>query len=192
MYCIINELISYVRHKEGLSGDPVADILYEIFTVVEFCFFAAFFYYIVSNNIIKKWLPIITCIFITSAFIDHFFVLSKSFTSGIQAVLILSMCIYYFFDQLKNPKFFLIYNNFNFWIIISFLIYVAGTFFLYIMAENIVPSKSFWRSYVIINFSFNLLKNILLSVAMLMREEKSVANNYSSMSLKDDWNSGSI
>ena len=126
-------------------------------------------------------------VFIASSIIDFFVVPEKSYTSGIQALLILIMCIYYFFDQLKKPNSFIIYNNINFWIIISFLIYVAGTFFLYIIHENTVPNKAFLREYAIINFSFNLLKNILLLIAMLMKEEKITLKNFTDTHLSEDW-----
>lgn len=37
------------------------------------------------------------------------------------------------------------------------------------MAENMIQSKAFQIQYTIINSVFNILKNILLSVAMLMK-----------------------
>ncbi len=182
-------MVSFILHKEGHSADPLVETIYDIFTVAEFCFFAGFFYYIISDKSLKKIIPVVVILFVASSLIDFFLVLDESFTSGVQAVLILIMCIYYFFDQLKKPNSFLIYNNINFWVIISFLIYVAGTFFLYIMAENMVPNKEFRKEYVIINFSFNLLKNILLSVAMLMKEEKVTPNNFTDTHLSGDWDS---
>ena len=100
------------------------------------------------------------------------------------------MCIYYFFDQLKQVNNLLLYSSFNFWIIISFLIYLSGTFFLYIMAENMMHDKVFLKQYILINSSFNILKNVLLSVAMLM---KHTTNNNQSIfpeeRLNADWNS---
>ncbi len=63
-----------------------------------------------------------------------------------------------------------VYSTSNFWIIITFLIYSSGTFFLYIMAENMMKTREFQIQYVIINSVFNILKNVLLSIAMLMKE----------------------
>ena len=177
---------------EGHKTDNIVNILYDLFTIIEFFFFCFIYYFIISNEFIKGFVSKLALLFLIFSLIDFFLVKNKSYTAGLQSVLILIMCIYYFFEQLKNPNSFLIYDNFDFWVIISFLIYVAGTFFLYVIATNVVVSKEFKKEYVIINFSFNLLKNILLSVAMLMREEKSIANKFLKMSLKDDWNSGSI
>jgi hypothetical protein len=46
---------------------------------------------------------------------------------------------------------------------------MAGTFFLYIMAENMLRDKGFQIQYIIINAAFNILKNLLFSVSMLMK-----------------------
>ena len=172
IYCILNDLASFI-----LRNDHTALILlYDIFTVAELCFFAAYFYFINATPLIRKVLQIIVVVFIIFSFVDHFYITQENYSTGVQAVLILIMCIYYFYNQLKKPNSFLIYNSINFWIIIAFLIYMAGTFFLYVIAENMVADKQFTRMYGIINFSFNLFKNILLSIAMLMREDKKTDN----------------
>ena len=83
------------------------------------------------------------------------------------------MCIYYFFDKLKQPDTALIYASTNFWIIISFLIYLSGTFFLYLYSDsNMLENKVFQRQYIMINSSFYILKNVLLGIAMLMKPDK--------------------
>ncbi len=92
-----------------------------------------------------------------------------SFTSGIESIIIIIFCIYYLYLQLKNSTDLLIYSTFNFWIIITFFIYFTGTFFLYIMMEKMESNVPFHKLYFIINISFNILKNVLLSVAMFMK-----------------------
>ena len=83
--------------------------------------------------------------------------------------LIILLCIYYLIVQLKGTNNLFVYSTSNFWIIITFLIYLSGTFFLYIMAENMINDKAFRIQYIIINSVFNIIKNILLSIAMLMK-----------------------
>lgn len=84
----------------------------------------------------------------------------------------------------------MIYTTLNFWVIISFLIYISGTFFLNIYAESMLSDKTFLKQYIIINSSFNILKNILLSVAMLMKPEeiKDDKTIFPEDKLKADWN----
>jgi hypothetical protein len=99
------------------------------------------------------------------------------------------MCIYYFFDQLNQPNILLIHSSINFWIIITFLIYLSGTFFLNIYVESMISINGFEKQYVLINSSFNILKNILLSVAMLMQPDNKTSNRLSPEDkLTVDWN----
>jgi hypothetical protein len=70
------------------------------------------------------------------------------------------------------------------------LIYIAGTFFLYITAANMMHDKQFIIQYTIINSSFNILKNVLLGIAMLMKPNNSTNQNiFPEDRLSTDWNS---
>jgi hypothetical protein len=75
----------------------------------------------------------------------------------------------YLFSQVRSNNSLLVYSTFNFWVVISFFIYFSGTFFLYLMTEKMMVNISFQKMYFIINISFNILKNLLLCVAMTMK-----------------------
>ena len=137
---------------------------------------------IVIDSIAKKILPYVWILFIVFGLIDYFFITNEktfnSITASVQAVLIIGLCLYYFFDQLKQPTPMVINTSINFWIIIAFLIYLSGTFFLYLMAENMIKDRAFYKQYAIINSSFNVIKNVLLSVAMLMKSGSSPKDQF--------------
>lgn len=170
LYCVFNELLTYylhVVHPESIF------IFFALFTVAELSFFCLFYYYILPNDKVKKFIfPTWLC-FILFSLID-FFLINKmagfdSFTSGLQSILIIGMCIYYLFLQIKGSTNLHIYSTSNFWIIITFLIYLSGLFFLYILTETMINDKAFRNLYMYINSIFNILKNVLLSIAMLMK-----------------------
>jgi hypothetical protein len=106
-----------------------------------------------------------------------------SIASGVECIFIILLCIYYLIIQLKGINNLFVYSTSNFWIIITFLIYLAGTFFLYIMAENMIQNENFQIQYTIINSAFNILKNILLSIAMLMKPTPTEENKQKN----EDW-----
>lgn len=167
--------------------------IYDIFAVVEFCLFSWFFYLIIHNQKIKKLILPLVIIFILFSLSLYFFLPGDaSFSSilvGVESVSIIAMCIYYFFDQLKLPNTFVIYSSINFWVVIAFLIYLSGTFFLYIYADSMINDKEFIQQYILINSSFNILKSILLSIAMLMKPNQ--IDNQTMIPedrLKADWN----
>jgi len=169
VYCIINEFTNF--YLQSLHSSFVI-ILFALFTVAEFSFFCYFLYLIIQKSV--KRVVLFTWVgFLFFAFADYFF-FSKgqefdSFAIGIESIIILLLCVYYLFTQLKMSNNLLIYSTFNFWIIIAFLIYFSGTFFLYIMTESMRENIAFQKQYFIINISFNILKNILLCVAMTMK-----------------------
>ena len=169
LYCILNEGLSYYLQSIRYSN---IQILFSLFTILEFSFFCLYYYLIVTKKM-KSNTIYIWSMFILFCFIDYFFISNtSSFDSiavGIESLIVILLCIYYLFSQVKGSNDLLIYSTFNFWVIVTFLIYFSGTFFLYIMTENMRENVSFQQQYFIINISFNLLKNILLSIAMYMK-----------------------
>ena len=143
------------------------------FTIAEYSFFCYFIYYSFTKKKIKKAIIFIWMGFLLFALIDLFYVNKgkgfDSFTSGIESIIILLLCAYYLFSQIRGSNSLLIYSTFEFWVVITFLIYFSGTFFLYLMTDKMRENVNFQQLYFVINISFNILKNILLSVAMTMR-----------------------
>lgn len=148
-------------------------ILFSVFTIVEYTFFCYFFYLVLPKTSFRQFIPLIWLGFVLFAIIDFFFINDMhsfdSFTSGIESLIIIILCIYYFFQQIKDSNTLLIYSTFNFWVIISFLIYSSGTFLLYVVTDSLKEDEHFLRLYFVINIAFNVLKNVLLSVAMTMK-----------------------
>ncbi len=154
-------------------GSPNTVYLFLLFTIVEYSFFCYFIYIILPKGSIKKAVPFLWIGFLLFAGIDYAF-FSKTYefdsiASGIESIIVLMLCIYYLFSQVKGSNNLMIYSTFNFWAVIAFLIYFSGTFFLYLMTERMMDSPSFQKMYFVINNSFNILKNLLLCVAMTMR-----------------------
>lgn len=189
LYCIANEGMSF--YLQSIEW-PNIIYLFLLFTIVEYSFFCLFIYFALPKNIIRKLVPLIWAAFLAFAIINKFFYSRgqewDSFTSGIESIIIILLCIYYLFTQLMHSTNLLIYSTFNFWVVITFLIYFAGTFFLYIMTESMRESESFQQQYFIINISFNILKNLLLCVAMTMKLNSAVTKSQPSAipNLDDD------
>lgn len=180
LYCIVNEGMSFYLQS---FGSPNTVYLFLLFTIVEYSFFCYFIYLILPKNLVKRSVPFVWIGFLLFAFIDYaFFSKAQEFdsiASGIESIIVLMLSIYFLFSQVKGANSLLIYSTFNFWAVIAFLIYFSGTFFLYLMTERMMHDVSFQKQYFVINISFNILKNLLLCVAMTMRvntvkQEKSV------------------
>jgi hypothetical protein len=170
LYCIVNEGLSFYFQ---ITRSTNTTILFALYNIVEFSFLGYFFYLIFRKQIEKKITFYIGISYILFASID-FIYFNKwkafdSFASGIESIIIILLCIYFLFSQIKGSNSLLIYSTFNFWVVITFLIYFSGTFFLYLIADSMRENVYFQKLYFIINISFNILKNILLCVAMTMK-----------------------
>jgi hypothetical protein len=179
LYCIANEALSYYLQK--IRSEYFLYFLYSV-TVIEYSFFCYFIYIILPENFIKRLIPFLWAFFIIFTIIDYFLYNTgkefDSFSIGIEAITVIVLCAYYLFSQVKGSNSLLIYSTFDFWVTITFLFYVSGTFFLYLFFDRMVKNPEFHKIYFIINISFNIMKNVLLCVAMTMRSEKSL--NYRS------------
>ncbi len=183
-YSFLNELVGFALHKKGIY---ISDFSIPIFTVVEFSLFSVFFYYSIKGNKLQVFILPVSIAFFLLAIID-FFLINKmeefdSVPAGIEAILIILMCIYYLFIQIKGVNDLFVYSTSNFWIMITFLIYISGTFFIYIMAEKYMNIKAFVYQYIIINDIFNVIKNVLFCIAMLMKP----SNNNRVQATNKDW-----
>ena len=192
MYCLLNNGFTYylfaiAKFNEGF-------FIYDIFSIIEVACFLFFIKQIIKNKKIAKYLPLIFFTFLGFNIIDYFFLRQpesfNSMASGVEAILIIISCLYYFYEQLREEtSTLLIYTTHTFWIVIAFLIFFAGTFFLYIYTENIsIDDKAFIKQYIIINSVFYLLKNILFSIAMLMKPEPESPSDFPSEHFVSDWN----
>lgn len=84
---------------------------------------------------------------------------------GIQTILILIYAFYYFFEQMNNTSNLFIYSRYPFWIITGIMIYLAGSFFIYIFANQI--DKKFLLNYWFLTNIFYSLKNLLFALGIL-------------------------
>lgn len=153
--------------------------LFSSFTIIEYTLFTYYLYYHCTAKSIKLFILITSVLFYLFSFYNLAFPKSYSFDSlsaSVECILVIAFAILYLYEQLNNPQIIFIYTTKTFWIIVAFLIYLAATLFLFINAQNL--TKSQWKSYWNINYTFNILKNIIIAAAFLI---KNSPQNQSSM-----------
>lgn len=176
-------------YLQSIKSENFVDLLH-IFTFVEYTFFCLYIYLILPPRFLKKIIPFLWIGFMVFALVDLIYVNTgiefDSVAIGIESIIVILLCIYYLFTQINGTNSLLIYSTFNFWVVITFLIYFAGTFFLYILAQGLKYDIAFRKEYFIINISFNILKNILLCVAMTMKSNQVVNKQKNAIPELDD------
>ena len=189
LYCLSNDILSIYLQ---FTHSTLSQYILPAFTIVEFSFLSYFFYLIFSKPKIKSGIKIVWLSFTAFACIDYFIINRleslDSFTIGIESILIIVFSIYYLFTNLKDSVNFSIYSTFDFWIVITLLIYFAGTFFIYLLVESNKGNMEFRKIYVILNSSFNIIKNVLLATAMCMKMKPTIPDTHKlNIDLDDDF-----
>jgi hypothetical protein len=99
---------------------------------------------------------------------------------GIETILIFVFAFFYFFEQMNDTTDLFIYNKPSFWAVLGILLYLSGSFFIYIFA-NQITIKELGKYWIITNIA-SILKNILFAIAIYIQanqsQKKSSKKNY--------------
>jgi hypothetical protein len=143
-----------------------------LFTLIETQFVVYFFYKILHSPVAKKITIISALLFIVFWAVlyvkegqDHH--LESIF--AIEAIGIISLSTYYFYEQLKVPDTPFVYMQPRFWVVTAYLIYTSGTFFLFLYLDSL--ELDLQKKYYLLNSVFLILKTILLSIGMFMTKK---------------------
>jgi hypothetical protein len=165
IYSFTNDNLILSRFNKGLE---ISTLLYS-FTIVEYLVFATYLWSILKNKTFKYILIAASAfftIYCLTYLIQNTFIKFDSIQTSIEAIVIITFCIIYLFEEMNQPQVTFIYSSYHFWIVIGILIYLAGTFFFFVYASNL--SNAELDSFSIINHISNILKNILFSIAFVI------------------------
>lgn len=185
LYCVYDFLTNigllYLDHK------PARVFLYSSFTFFEYAFFVWILFLFIKNAVFRKF--IIGISFFFALFIIIYNLLVKvigidSIPIGVEAILILIFSFYYLYEQMKGTDTLFVYSRYPFWIVLGMMLYLAGSFFIYIYASQLDPSEV--GKYWIYTNIFSIIKNIFFTIAILLyasHKAKSEKINYKVYSL---------
>ncbi len=96
----------------------------------------------------------------------------------LEVIIIMVLSTIFFYRQTNMPKMLFVYESSFFWIVIGQFIYLTGTLFLYLYWHKL--SKEDQIKYYYLNDVFSVIRSVLLSIAMIIKEkqDKPPVNNY--------------
>ncbi len=157
----------YLNHR------PSEIFLYSSFTFFEYALFSYILYLLIKDRQFKKIIVITSISFSTFLIIYNFTVNVRGIDSipiGIETILILIFSFYFLYEQMKDVSNLFIYNSHPFWIVVGMMIYLAGSFFIYIYASQL-PTKEIAKYWIFTNI-FSIIKNILFTIALIVNSKK--------------------
>lgn len=173
IFCLYDYLTNigllYLNHK------PAKVFLYSSYTFFEYSLFAACLYNVINNKRFRKFILITSLSF--STFLIIYNLTTKvvgidSVPIGIETILILIFSFYYFYEQMQDTTNLFIYTRFSFWIVLGMVLYLAGSFFIYIYSSQL--SQQEIRKYWIFTNIFSILKNIFFAIAIIVNAKHAV------------------
>jgi uncharacterized Tic20 family protein len=100
---------------------------------------------------------------------------------GIEAILILIFSFYYLYEQMKDTETLFVYSRYTFWIVLGMMLYLAGSFFIYIYASQLPPNQV--GKYWIFTNIFSILKNIIFAIAIFINASEKANNSKTNFKL---------
>ncbi|MFN9711061.1 MAG: hypothetical protein ACK55K_06600, partial [Bacteroidota bacterium] len=157
------------------SYPEIVDIIGKLNPLTNYLFIASFFYAANDKKLDKRFIFFISLLYIPTQFLQFIFTLtsvSSSIISTINTIIILGLCLIYFYNQLKKPDIIFIYLDSSFWITSAFFLFSAGTFFVFWFNLLYKNDENFTYQYVYIHAIIFLIRNIVFSIAFLIKPYK--------------------
>ena len=144
-------------------------IFFAVTTFYEYSLFAFFIRENIVNKRVRTIILLVSIAFVI--FLVVYFINAKlkkvdSIPIGVESILLLIFSCYFFYEQLNNPELVFIYNDYKFWFITGIMIYISGSFFIYIFANQIPANQlNLYWSFTLI---FMGIMNMLFSIGLLI------------------------
>lgn len=168
LYCFLDVSINYITDSE-LASHKFVTFLYAFFTLFEYATFSYILWLNIKKITFRKLIIILSisfCIFLIVYDLSAKVRRLDSIPIGFETILILSYSFYYLFEQTNDPTNLFIYTKYQFWVITGIMIYLSGSFFIYIFANQI--DKELLNQYWFLTYAFYVLKNIFFIVALFV------------------------
>ena len=173
LYNYLTDLgLIYLTHR------PTRVFLYSSFTFFEYFLFASAIYLTIRNKAFRRFIIGTSISFFVFIVIYNLYVKVIGIDSipiGIEAIFILIFSFYYLYEQMKDPENLFVYSRFSFWVVLGMMLYLAGSFFIYIYASRLDASEV--GKYWIFTNIFSILKNIFFTIAILLNANEKTNNN---------------
>lgn len=170
-YCSLNSLCNLGQTQ--LSTEYNYPILV-FFTLSEFLLLSIFFSIFIQNKNFKKFIIIAFIAF--SAFVIFNYNVANShkidsLPIGIETILILIYSFFYLFEQMNIVDETFIYSRAYFWMVIGMMVYLGGSFFIYIFANQVANTKELFElldNYWFLTYVFYIIKNCFFIVGLFL------------------------
>ena len=141
------------------------------FTILEYSLLTLFVLSLTKTRIFRKLILGLSVSFYAICFFDGLKSGSSSFDSipsGYSAILLIIFSLFTFYELVKAIDQTFIYEKPKFWFTTAYIMYFAGTFFIFISAQNNFQNPEYFSVFQSLNDFFTIIRNILLSIGFVI------------------------
>jgi len=148
------------------------------YTFLEYSFFTFIFWFNIKNKAFKTFMIFASALFFIFQIL---FVTTTSFHRldsipiGIESILLFIYIFYFFYEFSKQIKDTFIYNHYTFWIGVGIMIYLGGSFFFYILLNNLSTSEE--KTFGNMTYVTEIIKNLLFAISIYLFKKHPVKNS---------------
>jgi hypothetical protein len=144
------------------------------YVIIEFSLLTYLFHFYIKNKFVKKiilYSPVVFLVFCIFQFVLEKIPGIPFLPISVAHIALLCFIIYYLFEVMQETVLEPIYQKAIFWISVAFIINSAGNFFLFLYSKNSFnEDPNFKRQYTIIYTTVTVIKNLLLCISILIKE----------------------
>jgi hypothetical protein len=170
LYSILFFILLYI--DPSIPG-KYRKIFYQSYTFFEYSFFAFLLFANIKNWNFKRLILIASVLFYLFQIIYYFNFKFRGLDTipiGIETVLIFIYTFLYLYEYFNNNDQQNINQDYFFWVITGIVFYLASSFFFYILRNNL--SREQMDKYWYISYFFDMAKNILFAIAVIIYAKK--------------------
>jgi hypothetical protein len=165
-FLVFSTLSFFLQEK---IPNKLIKFFYAFTTLFEYSVFTFFISNSIVNRRFKRLIFTLSICFILFAIFYYTTANFKTLDSipiGIESILVLIFAFYFFYEQINDPTLLFIYNDYRFWFIAGIMIYISGSFFIYIFANQIPRDE---RSvYLSFTYIFQGIMNVFFAIGILI------------------------
>jgi hypothetical protein len=172
VYSFLDVFLNFLNFYTKSIDQTVSLYVWSVFTLIEYGVFT----YMLWSNIKSKtfqlvvfWLSIIFIAFTVIYNLKTNFKDIDSVPIGIETILLFIYSFWYLYEQMSDTSVLFVYSKYQFWVILGFLIYLAGSFFFFILASK-------WGSYIskywYLTNIFYVFMNLMFIIAFYIRAKQ--------------------
>jgi hypothetical protein len=164
-YEFITDQIAYF-----FTSSRVVFFVYSLFTIIELLLFCFCFFQLIKSKVVKNTIPVVSIIFTLFAMIYFLTTRKKVIDTipiGIETLIIICYSCYYLYEQVSDlTTTTFIYDRYSFWVVSGILMYLAGSCFIYIFANQVDQATR--SEYWIFTNAFIIIKKLLFAIGLLV------------------------